>query len=190
MKIAIVEDSAEACELLQTSLESFAKEVHDVFQIDAYANGFNFLEAFHAWKASGTPTSSLTIASKIVYGEKNKRSSDDKTATNVFEDVSTQFKDSKTSGSPLNFSRKDFAGTYPTAPSDEDKAANSAIVDASKLFDVATDKTLGNTATSKVYTTTAPTTKASVPFNAIALRGLAYDDPAYSALLDSMVAIS
>jgi beta-glucosidase len=140
----------------------------------------------HAWKASGTPTSSLTIASKIVYGEKNKRSSDDKTATNVFEDVSTQFKDSKTSGSPLNFSRKDFAGTYPTAPSDEDKAANSAIVDASKLFDVATDKTLGNTATSKVYTTTAPTTKASVPFNAIALRGLAYDDPAYSALLDSM----
>src|SRR5574344_3133049 len=47
MKIAIVEDSAEACELLQTSLESFAKEVHDVFQIDTYANGLNFLEAFH-----------------------------------------------------------------------------------------------------------------------------------------------
>jgi two-component system response regulator LytT len=48
MKIAIVEDNDAAASLLSQYLKKFSEEVHEVFQLDIYPNGFDFLEGFHA----------------------------------------------------------------------------------------------------------------------------------------------
>ena len=62
-----------------------------------------------------------------VFGADNKRDSDQTAAVNQFDEVSAEFTDTATEGKPLNFSRSDFAGTFPTAPTDADITAEDYI---------------------------------------------------------------
>lgn len=117
------------------------------------------------------------VNKKVVYNDSNKRSTDLVEATNQFDDVSAMFTDTATEGYALNMSRADFAGTFPTAPMAVDKVANEAIITGFQKY-VAAD----HEDTDAVM----PTTKANNGLTLIDLRGKAYDDPAWDALLDQV----
>lgn len=141
-------------------------------------------------------TKTFNVNNDIKYD--NGRASDVETAQNRFDDVSTMFKDNAQAGYARNFSRSDFAGTFPTTPTADD--LNSSISVAAQQnggttvkaglakFNVETDPTLGNVATSKVYSDTAPVMNAGSGASLIDLRGKDYDDYAWDGLLDGLQA--
>ena len=114
---------------------------------------------------------SFTQSGDIIYDENNARKSDEKSASNRFDDISEMFKDSPTTGYARNMSRADFAGTFPTPPSVENKDFDPTYVNFQTAqqnggktvkaglapFDVNTDPALGNVTTSKIYESVAPT---------------------------------
>lgn len=138
----------------------------------------------------------VTVGSDVVYEGGNKRGSDEIAAVNRFDDVSTMMRDTKTEGYALNFSRADFAGTFPTAP--DAATLNSSLEIARQQnggttikaglaeFDEKTDPTLGNVEGSKVYASSKPTTGEANGVQLIDLRGKDYDDPAWETLLDQV----
>ena len=122
-----------------------------------------------------------------VFDKDNKRSTDLIAATNQFDDVSVEFVDVPTEGKPLNFSRADFAGTFPTAPTEADMTAEDYIKTAHEtVYDENTNKETGNVEGSVAYTDKMPTTKANNGIQLISLRGLDYNDPAWDLLLDEL----
>ncbi|OJV64918.1 MAG: beta-glucosidase [Clostridiales bacterium 38-18] len=125
----------------------------------------------------GIDSISYEVAKTVVYDENNKRTSDLIEATNQFDDVSAMFTDTATEGYALNMSRADFAGTFPTAPTDADKVANDAIIEGFQAY-VAADHLDENAVM--------PTTKASNGLSLIDLRGKDYNDQAWDVLLDQL----
>ena len=124
---------------------------------------------------------------KVVYNEDNKRPSDQVAAVNQFDQVSDVFTDEPQEGAPLNMTRADFVGTFPTAPTAADMEAEEAIkTDLETVFDEKTDPTLGNVEGSIAYTDEMPTTGASNGLILVDLRGKDYDDPSWDLLLDQL----
>ncbi|MCR4675083.1 MAG: beta-glucosidase, partial [Lachnospiraceae bacterium] len=112
---------------------------------------------------------------------------DNVAATNQFDDVSAEFVDEKTEGKALNFSRSDFASTFPTAPTEADMEAEDYIKEAHEtVYDETTNEETGNVEGSVAYTEEMPTTDANNDVQLISLRGLSYDDPAWEELLDEL----
>ena len=144
----------------------------------------------HSWTGIDSADSSKCFTQTLnekVYSGENKRASDLVTAVNQFEGVSAVFTDAPQAGAPLNMSRADFAGTFPTAPTDADLTAEDDIKTALETnFSEETDPMLGNVEGSLVYTTQAPTTGASNGLALIDLRGADYDDPLWDDLLDQL----
>ena len=137
---------------------------------------------------------SFTVNNDIIYEGNNKRSSDEIAAENRFDDVSTMMKDTVQSGYALNFSRADFAETFPTTPTSADLDAANITVLAQQNggttvkaglaeFSAATDPTLGNVSTSKIYSATAPEMNGNNGTKFSDLRGKDYDDTAWEQLL-------
>ncbi len=135
--------------------------------------------------------------SEQVFDEDNKRDSDETAAINQFDDISTMMKDTEEEGYALNFSRADFAGTFPTAPTAADLDAKNITVDTQQnggttvyeglaKFDPETDPTLGNVETSKVYSDTKPVMGAANGVKFSDMRGIDYDDTAWDQLLDNI----
>lgn len=144
----------------------------------------------HSWNSIDSADSGKcfthTLNEKVYSGE-NKRTSDLVTAVNQFDGVSAVFADAPQAGTPLNMSRADFAGTFPTAPTDADLTAEDEIKAALETtFSEETDSLLGNMESSRVYAAQAPVTGATNGLTLIDLRGTDYDDPLWDELLDQL----
>lgn len=118
-----------------------------------------------------------TVDKTVIYSGDNHRASDTAEVTNQFDDVSALFSDTVTEGFSTNMSRADFAGTFPTAPTDADKVANDDIIKGFQAY-VAADNQNPDA--------TMPTTSADNGLQLIDLRGTAFDDSSWDLLLDEI----
>lgn len=104
------------------------------------AGDYNFIlsENAHSWADNDTSKVwTYSLSEKIVYDENNKRSSDFVAAVNQLDEVTNwKFKDNAQTGTgySVNFSRSDFAGTYPTAPEGGDLTAQDRVLQSRKKF--------------------------------------------------------
>lgn len=130
----------------------------------------------HTLKAGVEPIT-YDVNKTIVFSGNDHRTSDLTEVTNQFEDVSAMFTDAKTDGFATNLSRADFAGTFPTAPSDADKEANAAIIEDFQAY-VAADHVDPDAET--------PVSGVDNGLSLVDLRGKDYTDPSWDALLDQM----
>jgi len=128
--------------------------------------------------ADGVSPVTYTVDSDVVYSGDNKRSSDQTEVTNQFDDVSEAFSDTPEEGKILNMSRADFAGTFPTAPSDDLLKATEAIKAGFAPYDA--EKA------AEESDVDAPTTGADTDLTLVNLRGLDYDDEKWDELLDAL----
>ena len=111
-------------------------------------------------------------------------------ATNQFESGSAYMNDDSI-GKATILSRTDWAGTQPTAPTEEDRAASEQVLKWAKenaygSFDPETDEELGNVEGSKVYTDEMPVSGADNGITLSDLRGKSYYDPLWDDLLDEL----
>ncbi|MDO4853074.1 MAG: glycoside hydrolase family 3 C-terminal domain-containing protein [Clostridia bacterium] len=168
-------------------LASYDYKTNKCYVLEAGEYKFYASDNAHSWATAKPEQVSSVTLSGVVYNEANKRLSDKVAATNLFDDVSGEFTDAATAGKPQNFSRADFAGTFPTAPTETDMAAEDWIKAIhEKTYDEQNDPQLGNVEGSLVYTKEMPTVKASNGLQLIDMRGLEYDDPAWDLLLDEL----
>lgn len=172
-------------------LASYDYKENGCYVLDSGDYTFYLSENAHSWASLDSDDTSMvytwSLDSAIVFDEDNARASDEVAAVNQFDEVSAVFVDEATEGSPLNMSRADFAGTFPTAPTEADTTAEDEIKTALEtVFDEDTDTQLGNVEGSLVYTTETPTSGASNGLDLIDLRGLDYDDEAWDLLLDEL----
>jgi len=123
----------------------------------------------------GVQAISYEVPEAVVYSGDNKRSTDEVAATNQFDQSTAEFTD----GLSVTLSRADFAGTFPTAPTDADKVANdtvvAAFVDAYNFDEAAAESDAEM-----------PTQGADGDIELIDVRGLDYNDPAWDELLDRL----
>jgi len=130
----------------------------------------------HYVKESIDPIS-YDVNKTIVFNENNNRSTDLVTATNQFDDVSYMFKDTIEEGYITNFSRADFAGTFPVKPNAADRKASDEIIEGFQAYDVEANLKAD---------AEMPTTKAQNGLSLIDMRGKDYNDPAWEVLLDQV----
>ena len=114
------------------------------------------------------------VTEQVVYSGDTKRDSDEVAATNQFDDATAEF----TEGLSVTLSRADFAGTFPTAPTEADMVANDAVVAAFGAYDFE--------AAAAESDAEMPVTGAEGTLDLIDLRGLDYDDAAWDELLDRL----
>lgn len=171
-------------------LASYDYKTNGCYVLDEGDYIFYLSENAHSWAQIAADDTAHRYAQhldSVVYNGDNKRSSDQVAAENQFDQVSDVFVDEPREGSPLNMSRADFAGTFPTAPTDADMQAEEAIkTDLETLFDEQTDPTLGNVEGSLAYTDQMPVTGADNGLSLIDLRGADYDDSRWDLLLDEL----
>ena len=171
-------------------LASYDYKNNGCYVLDDGTYGFYLSENSHSWASIDKADSDKYFANdlqKTIFNEGNKRNSDLVTAVNQFDTVSAEFTDVATEGKPLNFSRSNFAGTFPTAPTAADIEAEDYIkASLESVYDENTNELTGNVPGSKVYTETMPVTGASNGLQLISMRGLSYDDEAWNALLDQL----
>lgn len=122
--------------------------------------------------AAGIDPIAYEVGSTVTYTD--GRASDQTPATNRFEDVTSAFTD----GSRTVFSRADFAGTFPTAPTGDDLVADDATAAGFEGFD-AKAAAAGSDAEE-------PTWGADNGLSLIDMRGLPWDHPAWQQLLDQL----
>ncbi len=160
------------------------------YVLDAGTYGFYLSDNAHSWAVTDKADAGKYFSNELsgeIFDESNKRESDGVAAVNQFDEVSAEFVDVAVEGKPLNFSRSDFAGTFPTAPLDVDTEAEDYIKNALEtVFDENTDTKTGNVEGSLVYTDQMPLTNADNGLQLVNVRGLSYDDPAWEKLLDEL----
>jgi beta-glucosidase len=160
------------------------------YVLDAGTYGFYLSDNAHSWAVTDKADAGKYFSNELsgeIFDESNKRESDGVAAVNQFDEVSAEFVDVAVEGKPLNFSRSDFAGTFPTAPLDVDTEAEDYIKNALEtVFDENTDTKTGNVEGSFVYTDQMPLTNADNGLQLVNVRGLSYDDPAWEKLLDEL----
>ncbi|MGV2985973.1 glycoside hydrolase family 3 N-terminal domain-containing protein [Microbacterium sp. AGC85] len=122
--------------------------------------------------APGIDPIAYEVGSTVTYTD--GRSSDEVAPTNQFADVTAEFTD----GARTEFSRADFAGTFPTAPEGDDLVADDATVASFKAYDAAS--------AAEDSDAVAPTWGADNGLSLIDLRGLEWDHAAWDQLLDEL----
>ncbi len=171
-------------------LASYDYKENEAYVIEEGEYKFYLSDNAHSWASIDSTDSSKLYTHKFdgwVFNNDNKRSTDLVAATNQFDDVSAEFVDVPTEGKPLNFSRTDFAGTFPTAPTEADMKAEGYIKTAHEtVYDENTNAETGNVEGSVAYTSKMPTTNADNGIQLVSLRGLDYNDPAWELLLDEL----
>lgn len=128
--------------------------------------------------AAGTEPFHYTVDADVVYAGDDHRASDLEAVTNQFDDISGQFTTEEEAGKIPVFSRADFAGTFPTAPTAEMLVADETIADGFAVWD--------HEAAAEEFDGELPTTGADSDLSLIDMRGLAKDDPKWEGLLDSL----
>ncbi|WP_232527828.1 glycoside hydrolase family 3 protein [Microbacterium suaedae] len=122
--------------------------------------------------ADGVDPIRYTVDETVAYVD--GRASDVAPAVNRFDDVSDAFSD----GQRTEFSRADFAGTFPTAPEGDDFTASEATVAGFQPYDAE--------AAAEASDAEMPATGVDGDAQLVDMRGLAYDDPAWGELLDEL----
>lgn len=177
-------------EVKAEDLASYDYKNNKAYVLDEGEYKFYLSDNSHSWASIDAEDSAKVYTHDFdawVFDKDNKRSTDLIAATNQFDDVSAEFVDVPTEGKPLNFSRADFAGTFPTAPTEADMTAEDYIKTAHEtVYDENTNKETGNVEGSVAYTDKMPTTKANNGIQLVSLRGLDYNDPAWDLLLDEL----
>lgn len=128
--------------------------------------------------APGTQPITYTVDETVTYSGDDHRASDEVAVTNAFDDVSAAFSETPEEGKALRMSRADFGGTFPTAPTAADMVATDETVAAFQKYDAA--------AVNADSDAEMPTQGAEGDLGLIDMRGLAYDDPQWDALLDQI----
>lgn len=128
--------------------------------------------------AAGTAPFTYAVDADVIYSGDDHRASDEAAVTNQFDDVSAQFTTTGEAGKIPVFSRADFAGTFPTAPTEEMLVADEAVAAGFGVWD--------HEAAAADFDGEMPTTGASSDLSLIDMRGLAMADPAWDELLDSL----
>lgn len=131
----------------------------------------------HTVKA-GTEAITYTVDETVTYAGEDHRASDATEVTNRFDDVSAAFVDDPQDGQARTMSRADFAGTFPTAPTEADLVASEETVAAFGEYDAA--------AVNAAADVEMPTTGADNGLGLVDMRGLDHDDPQWDALLDQL----
>lgn len=126
--------------------------------------------------AAGTEPFTYTVDSDVVYAGEDHRASDLAPVTNQFDDVSAEF--STLGGNIQVFSRADFAGTFPTAPTEDMYTASEATVAGFEAWDY--------DAAAEGFEGDMPITGESSGLALVELRGLPKDDPQWETLLNSL----
>ena len=110
--------------------------------------------------------------------EEAKQSLTVEAAVNRFEYMNEHFRDydETQGGTAVNFSRADFAASFPTAPTGADLIAPQSVIDDFAAYEP------------DYYDSsdTKPTTGADNGLNLVQMRGLSYDDPLWDDLLDQL----
>lgn len=111
----------------------------------------------------------------------SKKSDDQKDITNKFDNISDMFKSTKTDGYGFLMSRSNFETTFPTKATAADTKADSITIDGKTVADgLKPYENVNNDADVQ------PTVGANNGLKLIDLRGLDYDDEAYSKILDQL----
>ena len=118
-----------------------------------------------------------TVKNTIVYSGDNHRNSDKAVVTNEFDNVSASFKDDAEPGYARNFSRADFAGTFPTAPTAADLVARDDVAAGWKAYKAADH--INKDAVTPVF-------NKKNGLTLINMRGLDYDSPLWNTFLDQL----
>lgn len=154
---------------------SFDYKTDRCYILDAGDYNFYLSENAHSWASIDTADTDLcwtyTLDSKITYGENNPRPSDQEAAVTRYDErTNYKFSDTAEEGKSLNFSREDFAGTFPTEPS-----AAESIADDQTLADLA--KYDARARTEDLTETVMPVTASTATkLQLIDLRGKDFDD--------------
>lgn len=128
--------------------------------------------------AAGTEPFTYTVDADVVYAGDSHRASDLEAVTNQFDDVSAQFTTSGEAGKIPVMSRADFAGTFPTAPTEDMLVADEAVAAGFDVWD--------HEGAAAAFEGEMPTTGANSDLSLIDMRGLAKDDPKWNEILDSL----
>ena len=119
--------------------------------LDAGDYTFYISDNAHAWaeidaENDGSRQWTMTLDKKVVFTDEadGKRTTDEVAAVNAFDrDTNWKFRDytenTVGSGYASNFTRRDFAGSYPTAPEGNDLVANDYLIEAFKKYDLEKD---------------------------------------------------
>lgn len=129
--------------------------------------------------AEGVEPITYNVPETITYKGESHRKSDKAEVTNEFDDVSAHFTDDASDAAKVvNLSRADFAGTFPTAPSQEQLKADKATEEAFQPYDAE--------AAAKEFDGKMPATNEKVEYSLVQMRGLPKDDPKWDTLLNSL----
>ena len=146
---------------------------------------FILSENAHSWADTDLGDSgkvwTYTLGGKLVFGADNKRPTDNTAAVNQLDDITNwKFTDEPQAGtgSSVNFSRADFAGTFPTAPEGDDYTAQDRVLNDRKKFD--TDAV--DTYIDDIVITDSTMTG----YTLAELRGLDYSDPKWDAFIEQI----
>lgn len=146
---------------------------------------FILSENAHSWAGTDLSNSekvwTYTLDSKLVFGEDNKRPSDGTAAVNQLDDITNwKFTDDLQTGTgySVNFSRADFAGTFPTAPEGDDYTAQDRVLQDRRKFD--TDSV--DTYIDDIVITDSTMTS----YTLADMRGVDYDDPKWDAFIEQI----
>lgn len=128
--------------------------------------------------ADGVEPVTYAVDQDVVYDGSNARSTDVAEVTNQFDDVTAAFSDTPETGKVLKMSRADFAGTFPTAPSEDLYVASDDVIAGFAPYDAE--------AAGAAFEGEAPTTGAGTDLTLVDLRGTEKDDPRWDELMDSL----
>ena len=159
--------------------------------LDAGEYNFYLSDNAHSWASidNGDSTKCYTYnqASKLVCKDGEKRTSDLVAAENLFDtDLNWKFKEysenSTGSGYATNFTRKDFAKSFPTSPVDGDLVANEYVINCLRTY----KPDQGDAYPVDYGIEMMPTTDKDAGIQLINMRGVAYDDERWQTFIEQL----
>ena len=164
--------------------------------LDAGNYNFYLSDDAHSWASISQSDSSrcytVTFASRIEFkeggmGEETKRASDQVAAVNLFDtDLNWKFKEytenEPGSGYATNFTRRDFAASFPTAPVGDDLVANEYVIDSLRTY----KPDQGDAYPVDYGIEETPVTDEDAGIQLIEMRGVDYDDPLWDTFIQQL----
>ncbi len=150
--------------------------------LDAGDYHFILSENAHSWaNVDSSRVWTWSLGSKLVFDENNKRPTDGTAAVNQLDDITNwKFTDTPQTGTgyAVNFSRADFAATFPTAPTGSDYVAQDRVLNDRKKFDTEAVDT---------YIEDIVITDSTMTSYSLAdMRGVDYDDPQWELFIEQI----
>ena len=166
-------------------LASYDYEENKCYVLEEGAYKFYLSENSHSW-AEIDPSDSgkyfeYTLEGAVFDSDDTKRSSDETAAVNQMDDVTNYHfvdytQEEADNGYAHNMTREDFAGSFPTSPTDADLTAGDDVINGINY-----DVEAGIDESDEM-----PTTQADNGLQLINLRGVDYDDTMWDDLLDQL----